>query len=231
MSEPASSGTYTASAHLRFRLLKDRLVRAAVAAGGIGVIVSILLIFIYLLYVVLPLGKTPGMHEVASYEVPSSAPVLHLAMEEQAEIGALFNADGLVRFFSTRDGSTIKDVQLPLPFGARVASFSSARPNSGVVALGLDNGQALVVRHRYKVTFPNDQRQITPVLEYPLGRDPIHQRVVHDLDRPDQTCQIQGRREIQPEHRHCRVSRRSWITASATRRPLAMAPLMEPSCR
>jgi len=174
MSEPNASAQYTSSTHFRLRLLKDRLARHAVAAGGIGVIIAILLIFLYLLYVVAPLGETPEMRPVARYGLPQDgAPVLYLAMEEQAEMGVLFLRDGRVRFLSTADGSLVKQVELPIPAGVTVASFSAARPNSGVVVLGLSNGRALVVRHRYRVSFPGDRRVITPEIEYPLGTDTI----------------------------------------------------------
>lgn len=161
--------TYQGSAHLRLRLLKDRIARYAVAAGGNGVIVAILLIFIYLLYVVLPLGESPKMWQEAQYPLKVTAPVEYLAMEEQAEIGMVLDRSGLVRFLSTHDGSLIKEVRLPVPEGVTVDSFSAARPNSGVLALGLSNGQALVFKHEYSVTFPNDKRLITPGIVYPLG--------------------------------------------------------------
>ena len=161
--------TYQGSAHLRLRLVKDRLARYAVAAGGNGVIVAILLIFFYLLYVVLPLGKTPEMWQEAQYPLQVTAPVEYLAMEEQAEIGMVLDRSGLVRFLSTHDGSLVKEVRLPVPEGVTVDSFSAARPNSGVLALGLSNGQALVFKHEYSVTFPNDKRVITPGIVYPLG--------------------------------------------------------------
>ena len=38
-----------------------------------------------------------------------------------------------------------------------------------MVVLGLSNGQALVVRHRYTLGYPNDRRVITPQIDYPLG--------------------------------------------------------------
>ena len=94
MSASTSSPQYKTSRHFRLRLLRDRLARRAVAAGGIGVIVAILLIFLYLVYVVLPLLEAPEMEPVASYTLPGSAPVLYLAMDEQAEVGAVFDADG-----------------------------------------------------------------------------------------------------------------------------------------
>lgn len=76
---------------------------------------------------------------------------------------------GGVRFLSTADGGLLKQLDLPTLAGVTVASFSAGRPNSGVVALGLNNGQALVVRHRYRVSFPDDRRVITPEIEYSLG--------------------------------------------------------------
>ena len=39
--------------------------------------------------------------------------------------------------------------------------------------LGLSDGRVLPAQHRYKVTFPNDQRLITPELHYPMGKEPI----------------------------------------------------------
>ena len=165
-----STEGYQASAHFRLRLLRDRLTRYAVAAGGNGVIVAILLIFIYLLYVVVPLVKRPEMHQVAHYPLVAQAPVDYLAMEEQAEIGMLVDQHGLVQFLSTSDGGLVKERQLPVPAGVTVDSFSAARPNSGVLALGLSNGQALVFKPTYSVTFPNDKRLITPDIVFPLGQ-------------------------------------------------------------
>lgn len=169
MSESNPSESYQSSTHFRVRLIKDRLARYAVAAGGNGVIVAILLILFYLLYVVLPLSESPEMHQAAQYSVTAEAPIEYLAMEEQAEIGMLVDKNGQVRFLSTRDGHVIKQIQLPLPSGVTVVSFSAARPNSAVLALGLSNGQALVFQHHYAVTYPNDQRLITPEIRYPLG--------------------------------------------------------------
>jgi len=169
MSEPGAREYGKRSVHLRLRLLKDHIARYGVAIGGLGVIFSILLIFFYLFLVVVPLAETPEMHEVAVYAVPTESPIAYLAIEEQAEIGAVFEQNGNVRFISTSDGALIKQVQLPVPNGVKVVSLSAARPTSGVVALGLSNGQALVVRHSYKISYPNDQRVIAPQIDYPLG--------------------------------------------------------------
>ncbi len=173
MSDVNTTENYATSAHLRTRLLKDRLARYTVAIGGNGVIVAILLIFIYLLYVVLPLGSAPEMHQRASYALAVDAPVEYIAMEEQAEIGVVIDRSGRVRFISTESGNPISEVQLAIPEGVTVASFGAARASTGIVALGLSNGQALVVQHQFKVSFPEDVRVITPDLQYPLGEAPV----------------------------------------------------------
>jgi len=173
MSESGASEYDQRRAHLRLRLFKDHLARYGVAIGGLGVIFSILLIFFYLFFVVAPLAETPEMHRVADYGVPTESPILYLAIEEQAEIGVVFEQNGKVRFIASSDGALIKQAQLPVPNGVEVVSFSAARPTSGVVALGLSNGQALVVRHRYKISYPGDQRVITPEIDYPLGITPV----------------------------------------------------------
>ena len=185
----ATSESYKGSAHFRMRLFKDRAARYAVAAGGNGVIVAILLIFFYLLYVVLPLGKSPEMWQDAGYPLNADAPVLYLAMEEQAEIGMLLTDDARVRFISTHDGSLVREIRLPVPAGVSVDSFSAARPNSGVLALGLSNGQALVFKQVYSVSFPNDKRVITPGISYPLGEAPLD---VNTAGRPLKMLSVQA---------------------------------------
>lgn len=173
MNGPSSSNRYKGSFHLRLRLFRDHLTRWLVGTGGISVIIAILLIFFYLLYEVIPLGEAPEMHREASYALPEGNEAVYLSMEEQAEIGAVIDLEGRVRFLSTTDGHEISRVQLPVPDTARIASFSAARPKSGIVALGFSNGQALVVKLHYQVSFPGDKRVITPQVQYPLGKAPV----------------------------------------------------------
>ena len=173
MSGSSTSNQYKGSAHLRLRLLKDRLTSWVVGAGGTAVIIAILLIFIYLLYVVMPLLESPEMQREASYALSDGDKAVYLSMEEQAEIGAVIDRKGRIRFLSTVDGHEISQAQLPVPETAEVVSFSAARPDSGIVALGFSNGQAVVLKLHYRVSFPNDKRLITPEVQYPLGEAPL----------------------------------------------------------
>ena len=189
MPSPDISNDYKSSPHLRLRLLKDRLARFAVGVGGIGVIVAILLIFIYLLYVVLPLMKSPSMQAAASYPLPVSGAIFQLSLDEQAEIGAAVDQQGTLTWFNAADGVVIESIELPIPEGVSITSYARAYPVTGISALGLSNGQALVIQQKYRVTFPEDVRLITPHLEYPLGDKPI---TINPLQQPLQTLAVQS---------------------------------------
>ncbi|HEB56291.1 MAG TPA: phosphate ABC transporter permease, partial [Gammaproteobacteria bacterium] len=160
--------------HMQWRQLKDRLARYMVAVGGIGVIMAIILIFVYLLFIVLPLFSSASIEKVADYPLPAdSGKTLYLAMEEQTEIAVRVTDQGQVEFLRTATGKLLKTVQLPLPENTTITSFSAATPESEVLAVGLSNGQAMVFKYHFKVSFPDDKRVLTPVVQYPLGQDPL----------------------------------------------------------
>jgi phosphate transport system permease protein len=156
----------------RWRMLKDRVASHGVALGGVSVIIAIVLIFFYLLYVVLPLFASAEAERVADYPAPGGEGAsLLLAMEEQTEIGLRVTPAGKAVFFDTETGAIISDEELELPAGAEITSFVAGEPGRGRFALGLSNGGLLVARHAYKVSYPNDQRVITPEVRYPLGEE------------------------------------------------------------
>ncbi len=173
-----TTGLFTSEAsasHRARRKLKDVLTRYAVGFGGISVIIAIVLIFFYLLIVVLPLFQSADVEKRASYSVPGAIQdeTLYLAMEEQAEIGVRFTTSGKAIFFELANGKLVREELLPIPAGVEVSAFAKGQMDQGIIALGLSNGQALLLRHTYRVTYPNDKRQIIPQIKYPLGDMPL----------------------------------------------------------
>jgi len=170
-----SSSKMTVSRRHRWRMIKDMLSRFLFGIGGVSVIIAIVLIFFYLLYVVFPLFKPAEAQQAAHYTVPgiSTGKTLYMAMEEQAETGVRFTDSAHAIFFNIADGTIISDTPLVIPPNTTVTSFASGDPTTAVVAYGLSNGQALVLRHVYDISYPNDIRKIDPRLEYPLGETPI----------------------------------------------------------
>ncbi len=160
----------------QWRLIKNAIARYGVIAGGMGVIVAVVMIFFYLLYVVFPLFLPATTSAVHAYDLPEKAAgkTLLLEMEEQNEVAARFTDNGQVIFFDTATGKTILNSTVAIPQGSRITSFSQGSPiNEGAVIYGLSDGRVVIVKHQYKVTYPNNVRLITPSLEYPLGNQPL----------------------------------------------------------
>jgi phosphate transport system permease protein len=158
-----------------WRMFKDKAAQHSMTVGGISIIIAISLIFFYLLYVVLPLFLPASMEQIQQFSVPAPAAgdTLHLAAEEQSEIGVRFTTQAHAVFFNLKAGSVISDNALAVPTDATITSFAVADYATDVVAFGFSDGRALVAKHVYDVSYPNDVRVITPRIEYPLGKEPL----------------------------------------------------------
>ncbi|MBE7926370.1 ABC transporter permease subunit [Pseudomonas saudiphocaensis] len=160
----------------RMRALKDHLARWYVSIGGLAVLGAICLIFFYLAQVVLPMfqGAALESREVQqpAWLAEAGEPLL-LAIEEQNEVAMRLGADGQVRFFALKTGEELSSVSLALPADTRITSIGQDTPGSRLLALGLDNGQVLVLEHNYKVSYPDNRRTISPQIDYPFGETPI----------------------------------------------------------
>ncbi len=159
----------------KWRHFSDRLAKTLIAVGGIGVIVAILLIFLYLFYEVVPLFRSAEVTEVAQYETLEDAqgPPLHVAVEEQAEIFMRLSQAGTASFYALADGALLAQLPVALPEETTVSAFALESEESGVFALGLNTGQVVVAQYSYQTTFaqPDNRRILTPQLEYPFGEE------------------------------------------------------------
>ncbi|MEM7402094.1 MAG: hypothetical protein AAF304_09115, partial [Pseudomonadota bacterium] len=159
----------------RRRSVKDILARYLVGAGGIGVIGSIILIFLFLFMVVFPLFKGAAMQAVTNYPLSNVAEdeTLLYSIEEQAEIAMRLNNKGVVSFFYVDTGELVKVIELVENHDVSISSWAHHDVEKNIVALGLSNGRVLIFRHEYSSKYKNDKRTIEPSISYPLGQQPI----------------------------------------------------------
>ena len=158
----------TASAYRKWRQIKDGIATTTITAGGISVLFAILLIFFYLLYEIMPLFQSASIKADSQFKTTTPAAALYLAMEEQAEVGFRLARDGEAAFFQLSDGALLSASQLPLG-GAEILSFALESEESRLFALGLTDGNVLIAKHDYRISYPNDKRVITPELRFPYG--------------------------------------------------------------
>lgn len=159
----------------QWRLLKDKMAQHSMTIGGISVIIAIILIFFYLLYVVFPLLLPATMEKMQQFSIPAptAGKTRYLAAEEQNEVGVRFTDQARVVFFKLTDGTVIAEQALPLPAKVTMTQLAVADLDTGVIALGLSNGRALVVKQTYDISYPNGVKVISPHIKYPLGEEPL----------------------------------------------------------
>ncbi|WP_062379838.1 ABC transporter permease subunit [Pseudomonas abietaniphila] len=160
----------------RIRALKDRLTRWYVLVGGLAVLAAITLIFFYLAYVVAPLfqgAKLTANAVLTPAWMQGAGKPMVLVIEEQNQVAMRVSDKGEALFFDLTDGSELSRVALPLPAGAHVTSVAQDQPGKPLIAVGLSNGQVLVFKHSYPITYPGNKKTITPAITYPYGETPL----------------------------------------------------------
>ncbi|MGJ8645979.1 MAG: ABC transporter permease subunit [Marinomonas colpomeniae] len=159
--------------HRKLRALKDKAAGMGIAIGGSSVILAVLLIFFYLLYEVAPLFSGASIEAKASYSLPAEdqGESLYLTTEEQSEIGMRVASNGSIVFFTIADGSVLNTIESPRD--EKVTGFTVESDTSHLLAFGYEDGKVLIVKHNYRITYPDSARLITPFLEYPYGEEAI----------------------------------------------------------
>ena len=161
-------------AHRRWRMLKDRLFGWTMAMGGLAVIGALLTIFVYLVWVVLPLFRGASLTPIEngpSLALPGE--LQHLSLDEGGDLAFAIGGEGQYRFLSLADGA-VKDEGSLLPKGARLLAGLDGATGHGPVPLALTDGRVLVVKPVYQPTFENNVRGVKPGLSWPVGREPLN---------------------------------------------------------
>ncbi|GAB4172025.1 MAG: ABC transporter permease subunit [Wenzhouxiangellaceae bacterium] len=159
----------------RWRYLLDGLGRLVVRAGGGGVVIALALIFVYLFSEVVPLLRDARVEPMTELAVPVQTTDGHsvLVLERYDELGMRYDPAGRLDYFTLSAGELVDSVALGVPDGTHVVSIARSEPRARRVALGLDDGRALVVDHLTRLDFSGGQRRVMPDPKFPLGTDPV----------------------------------------------------------
>ncbi|WP_394133017.1 ABC transporter permease subunit [Shewanella maritima] len=156
------------------RAFKDKAAEVGVTVGGTMVFVALLLIFFYLLYVIKPIFDGADVEVVNQIElVDSESSVLQVGSDEQNEVLFRVSQQGVVEFYSSMSGQLMSRHEPKLPQGATVTSSAMSEPSEQRFALGLSNGQVQVYGIEFAVSYPDNQRLITPRMKTLVGDTPF----------------------------------------------------------
>ena len=130
----------------------DRLARNVIAVGGIGTILAISTVGVFLVWVVAPLFRSAHVErEVHLPAAPGTAAPLHVAVDDEQLLGLSVGQDGVVSLFDLHDGRQL--ATLPIAAGRRPSA--SAFPPAGDEAyFGFPDGTLCSGTLRFTTTYP-----------------------------------------------------------------------------
>ena len=157
----------------RKRWLKDRITQIGVTTGGILVLVTLLLIFFYLLYVVKPIFDSARVEPGPEFSLLGTGVDMGntalLGVEEQNELVYRFNDKGEVNFYSLpQQGKHIYSLAIDDEVTSVARSISH-----NMVAYGLVDGRIMVLSPKFNVSYPENIRTIQPEVAFPFGEQPL----------------------------------------------------------
>ncbi|WP_050112866.1 ABC transporter permease subunit [Yersinia thracica] len=182
------AGVVTTSGRDKRRAVIERLVRMLVTGSGLLVLLTLMLIFVYLLYAALPLFKPASINLDNQFAVGRTAPTIALGVGAQGKAGYRIDDKGKGYFIrlspqgKSPAGSLISEQQLsPPPLSIRRAV--GGQPLYGI---GLTNGRFMLLQPDFSAT--------TPRWQFPLGEQPRF------LDLKGQNLRHLVLAEPQPQH-------------------------------
>ena len=128
-----------------------------IRTGGIGVILAVVGIFVFILIQILPLFRGAAVEALAAHPVPKGDWV-GLLTDEWTEHPALVSREGRIAFIDLAQDRTIETVDLSqgLPVSAVRIKQVAQR-----VLMGTADGKVLVANVKYAASFDGDRRSIT----------------------------------------------------------------------
>ena len=179
----------------RSRGVKNSLAKWLITLGGISVLFTLVLIFMYLLYVVKPIFESASIKSDVQFSVDLSGDekILGSGVDELQELAYQITSTGNIDFYhlkasgsQTKSPVNIGDKALSMPLltdesfvqkeiNLIVNSFSTNK------LLHTKSGQTLLIQANFFAKYSDDIREIIPQVDFPLGRGSL---VIDEQQQP-----------------------------------------------
>lgn len=160
----------------------DRLMSGIIRVGGVGVIVAVLGILVYLAAVTLPLFSTAQTSPLSRGRLPFTEPPLFVSIDEHRTSVMWLDPEGVLRAAGADTGEVYFERRLP-PDGRTLTAFSRG-PRDSSTALGYDDGSVQAGEAEFRTSFlpPEREGEFTDLLygETAVTADGVVQRVEGD---------------------------------------------------
>ena len=167
-------------------LIADKLARFSITVGGIGTIIAVLGVMVFLVWVVVPLFLPAKVEKVESFDRDGAEKLLHVAVDEYQVLSWVLRPSGAIEVFRLDDGELRERRQL-FDDGQLVSSSFLIRGD--LAAFGLADGTVQLAEIGFATSILNADRMPAEVVSA-LEADPetpvSHQQGVVELTPTDQ---------------------------------------------
>jgi phosphate transport system permease protein len=165
----------------RSRELKNSLAKWLVTVGGISVLFTLVLIFLYLLYVIKPIFESAKIEPVVQVSLNTQAKTLSAGVDELKEVAYQITQNGTIDFYHLKTS----DEHAPNQHKVGDKALSKALITQGdeiakVVPFGLDNkllltkqGDIQLIKPSFQATYTDNSREIVARVSFPLGESSL----------------------------------------------------------
>ena len=146
--------------------MADRMARALITVGGIGTILAVLGVCLFLVWVVAPLFFPAGVDELSSFEAATGDDILHLGVDEYQVAAWVLRPEGVIDVYRLDTGEPLDRLQLV--DGPRILD-ASFLIRGDLVALALDNGEVQLAKIGFSTSIADADEMPAELVET-LGR-------------------------------------------------------------
>ena len=161
-----------ASKSANSRKVKNSLAKWMITLGGISVLFTLILIFMYLLYVIKPIFESAKVDAKAQFVINEEYKVLATGVDELKEVAYSITDRGVINFYQLVDnagykaGEKIQSQQL-VADGEHLTQLINIGQEQKLLLDSAGNVQLIVPS--FKSNFDSGERVIVPSIHYPLG--------------------------------------------------------------
>lgn len=163
------------------RQFKNSLAQWLITIGGIGVLFTLVLIFMYLLYVIKPIFDSATVEPLTNINIESTTPILTTGIDELKEVAYTMNERGIVDFYQLKVNKVYVGEANQHAASKKLLSINGLTTDdkiSQVINSGIDHhllltdiGNVQLIRPTFTASYVGDTREIIPNVSYPLGED------------------------------------------------------------
>lgn len=156
---------------MQIRRAADRVASIGVRAGGITIIISILLILVLISLATVPLWRSPRVQVTARLSAKEllgdhfAEKVMAIGCEEQRQLAYLLTESGVFHIFNLAEGSVVSHLEIPTVSPTHITAVWQSLDGKKL-ALGTSDGRALIGNIDFAPQYGDDGYSFSPTIDF-----------------------------------------------------------------